>query len=203
MHKTQPKHSRRQHILEALSRMLEHSPGERITTAGLAREVGVSEAALYRHFPSKGKMFEGLIEELEAVVQNGLDSALALESRGVARCERLLSTLLNFLEQHPGITRLLTGDALTGEAERLRGRVQQFFTRLERELTDILQEAERRESLPHTPHATARLMLTLLEGRLCQFVRSEFRQPPSREWHAQWGALLNGLRQSAPIAVNG
>jgi AcrR family transcriptional regulator len=116
---------RRQQILEALARELEQAPGQRITTAALARSVGVSEAALYRHFPSKARMFEGLLEFAEEAVFGRV--ARILEEAGDAprRCGQILGLVLAFAERNPGITRILLGDALVGETPRLRARVDQ------------------------------------------------------------------------------
>src|SRR5690606_23277804 len=144
MSKSSQKVSRRQQILESLARMLEASPGARITTAALAREVGVSEAALYRHFPSKSKMFEGLIEFIEETIFSRIKLILSEESSALQRIEKILYLLLTFTERNPGITRLLTGDALTGETERLRNRIAQLFERLETQFKQILREAELR-----------------------------------------------------------
>ena len=158
--------SRRQQILEALAHMLEASPGERITTAKLAKEVGVSEAALYRHFPSKSKMFEGLIEFIEDTLFSRISMIVKEEQQAIVRCEKILSLLLAFTERNPGITRILTGDALAGETERLRTRVAQLFDRFETQLKQVLREAEINEGIrsPHvrfitfdfTPRAVAR-----------------------------------------------
>lgn len=104
------KPSRRQQILEALAHELEVNPGERITTAGLARAVGVSEAALYRHFPSKAKMFEGLIEFIEESIFSLISRILKEEVSSLKRCENILSLLLGFSEKNPGLTRILSGD---------------------------------------------------------------------------------------------
>ncbi|ACE82831.1 nucleoid occlusion factor SlmA [Cellvibrio japonicus] len=186
---------RRQQILECLARMLESSPGERITTANLAREVGVSEAALYRHFPSKSKMFEGLIEFIEETVFTRITVILAEEKSALKRCETLLALLLTFAERNPGLTRLLTGDALTGETERLRLRIAQFFERLETQLRQILREAELREGLrPQLPvAAAANLMIALADGKIVEFVRSGFRRPPTEGWQDQWQLIAQGL----------
>jgi len=136
------KPSRRQQILEALAHELEMNPGERITTAGLARAVGVSEAALYRHFPSKAKMFEGLIEFIEDSIFTLINRILKEEVSSLKRCENILSLLLGFSERNPGLTRILSGDILTGETERLRVRVGQFYERLETQLKQVLREGE-------------------------------------------------------------
>jgi len=114
------KTSRRQQILETLAQELEKSPGERITTAGLARAVGVSEAALYRHFPSKAKMFEALIEFIEDSIFGLTNRILDEERVCTARCEKILLLVLGFAARNPGISRLLVGDVLVGETERLR-----------------------------------------------------------------------------------
>ena len=180
--------SRRQQILESLALMLQDSPGERITTAALAKKVGVSEAALYRHFPSKSKMFEGLIEFIEESIFTRITIILTEEAGALKRCEKILILLLGFAEKNPGITRLLTGDVLTGETGRLRVRVAQFFERVETQLRQILREAELRENLrPVTSvGATASLLVSYIDGRITQFVRSEFRQLPTAYWADHW-----------------
>lgn len=194
--------SRRQQILQALAHMLEASPGERITTARLAKEVGVSEAALYRHFPSKSKMFEGLIEFIEETIFTRVNVILKDEPLAINRCEKILSLLLAFTERNPGITRILTGDALAGETERLRARVVQFFDRLETQLKQTLREAELQEGIrPTVPMATAaNLLMATVEGRICQFVRSEFKRKPTENWQDQWPVLVSGFFTSTPAS---
>lgn len=140
-----PKVSRRDQILQSLAEMLEQTPGGRITTSGLAKHVGVSEAALYRHFPSKAKMFEGLIEFIEETIFSRISLILKEEGRAETRCRQVLNLLLTFSERNPGITRILTGDPLSGETDRLRLRVAQLFERLETQLKQLLREAELRE----------------------------------------------------------
>ena len=125
---------RAQQILQALARMLETSANGKITTAALAAEVGVSEAALYRHFPSKTRMYEGLIDFIEDTIFTRVKTILSEDNDVHSRLYRILSLLLTFTERNPGITRLLTGDALTGETTRLHTRIQQFFDRLETQL---------------------------------------------------------------------
>ncbi|RKZ66619.1 MAG: nucleoid occlusion factor SlmA, partial [Gammaproteobacteria bacterium] len=132
--------NRKQQILEVLALQLEENPGTRITTASLARAVGVSEAALYRHFASKAKMFEALIDFSEESVFGLINSILEQEKDAIVRCEKIVQVLLGFSERNPGITRVLVGDALVGENERLRGRVLQFFERLETQFKQILRE---------------------------------------------------------------
>lgn len=180
--------SRKEQILQALARMLEAEPGGRITTAALAKEVGVSEAALYRHFPSKARMFEGLIEFIEDSLFTRIHTILNDETPALSQCQQIVVLLLVFCERNPGITRILTGDAITGENERLRIRVIQLFDRLETQLKQILREAELREKLRTrmTIAETANLMLATAEGKICQFVRSGFKRMPTEHWDTHW-----------------
>jgi TetR/AcrR family transcriptional regulator len=189
------KSSRKEHILQALAHMLESGPGARITTAALAREVGVSEAALYRHFPSKARMFEGLIKFIEDTLFVRINRILQDELTTVERCEKILTLLLTFAEKNPGMTRLMTGDALAGETERLRLRIGQMFDRLESQLKQVLREAPLRENLKPTisPAVLAGLLLATAEGRLMQFVRSEFKRLPTEHWEEQWSYLAQNL----------
>ena len=183
--------SRKQQILEALAHMLEKAPGARITTSALAKAVGVSEAALYRHFPSKAKMFEGLIEFMEDTLFSRVSLILSEEGHVAARCERILLLFIGFCEKNPGLTRILTGDALAGETERLRQRVTQLFDRLETQLKQALRDAEIKEGVKTrlSISATANLMMATAEGRVAQYVRSEFKRKPTKNWSSQWAAL--------------
>lgn len=185
------KPNRKEEILTALASMLEGQPGGRITTAALASEVGVSEAALYRHFPSKAKMLEGLIEFIEDSLFTRISRIMIEEPTAQARCNKLLALLLTFAERNPGMARLLVGDALQGETDRLRGRIRQVFDRLETQLRLILREwAITRVPGPELgTAAAANLLLSAAEGRINQFVRSDFRTLPTASWPEQWGAL--------------
>lgn len=187
--------SRRDQILQALAHMLETSPGQTITTARLAKAVGVSEAALYRHFPSKAKMFEGLIEFIEDTLFSRVNRILQEEQNAVPRCEAVLTLLLAFAERNPGMCRILIGDALAGEVERLRSRVAQVFDRLETQIKQIMREAEIREGLRTTVTSTqaANLLLAAAEGRINQFVRSEFKRKPTDDWKTQWDVLTQAV----------
>ncbi|RLA59476.1 MAG: nucleoid occlusion factor SlmA [Gammaproteobacteria bacterium] len=193
------KSQRRQQILEALAQMLEAGPGNRITTAGLARQVGVSEAALYRHFPSKAKMFEGLIEFIEDTLFTRINIILTEEQTAAQRCEKMLVLLLAFAERNPGITRILTGDALVGESERLHQRVAQLFDRFETQLRQVIREAEMREGLRPVIAlpAAANLLMSAAEGRISQYVRSEFQRSPTTDWAQQWDLLISGFFRDA------
>lgn len=186
--------SRRDDILQALATMLETQPGARITTAKLAAEVGVSEAALYRHFPSKARMFEGLIEFVEETIFSRVNLILKEEITALSQIGSILQLLLGFTERNPGITRIFNGDALAGENDRLRERVVQFYDRLETQIKQILREAEIREGLRTqiTSTATANMLMSVVEGRIGQFVRSDFRRRPTEGWDDQW-SLMGGL----------
>ena len=190
-----PKRPRRQQILEALARELENRPGARITTARLAEVVGVSEAALYRHFPSKAKMFEALIEFAEESVFGLTNRILGEEIDATRRCERILTMLLTFSDRNPGITRVLLGEALVGEHARLRTRVSQFFDRFETQLKQILREGEQvtQLGLRASVAAIANLLMAVVEGRMTQFSRSGFKHSPMESWDQQWQALQVGL----------
>ena len=189
------KTSRKELILRSLARMLETSPGTRITTASLADQVGVSEAALYRHFPSKTKMFDDLIKFIEDTLFSRISRVLKEEQSTDVRCYKILTLILTFCEKNPGMTRLLTGDALIGETEALRMRISRFYDRIESQLKQVLREAQIRENLrpSASPAAIANLLLASAEGRLLQFVRSEFKQSPLENWDIQWSFLSKNL----------
>ena len=199
-----PRPSRKQAILEALAGELEKHPGDRITTAALARAVGVSEAALYRHFPSKARMFEGLIGFAEESVFARINQILADEKQTQARVAKVIYLLLGFADRNPGITRVLLGDALVGERERLHERVQQFLERIELQLRQILREAQLRQdaALRTSAESAAALLTAFIEGRMQQFLRSRFNQPALSAWESDWPVLRHGLfdRDSDPMA---
>ncbi|OGT82048.1 MAG: nucleoid occlusion factor SlmA [Gammaproteobacteria bacterium RIFCSPLOWO2_02_FULL_61_13] len=186
---------RKQQILEVLARELETHPGSRITTAGLAQAVGVSEAALYRHFASKARMFEALIDFAEDSVFSLVNRILEQDQDAVTRCERITRVLLGFSDRNPGITRILLGDALVGENERLRARVGRFFERVETQLKQVLREANLVDGLRAAASidASANQIMALIEGRICQYVRSDFRRRPTEFLDEQWVMLRAGL----------
>lgn len=191
-----PRRASRKHlILETLARELERQPGHRITSTAVARAAGVSEAALYRHFSSKGHMFEALIGFAEETVFSMVNQILEEERLARTRCAKLVYLLLGFAERNPGITRVLLGDVLVGESERLRGRVDQFFTRFESQLRQVLREAPLREGManPLGAEGTAALLLALAEGRLHRFMSSGFKTSPLTDWEPQWETLSRCL----------
>jgi TetR/AcrR family transcriptional regulator len=198
-----PRRSRKQEILEALAKELEQHPGDRITTAALARAVGVSEAALYRHFPSKARMFEGLIGFAEETVFARINQILNEVAATELRIARVVFLMLGFADKNPGITRVLLGDALVGERERLHDRVQQFFERIDLQLRQILRESALRQDavLRVGPEAGAALLTAYVEGRMQQFLRSRFSRPSLDAWDADWSVLRHGLFAEAEQAV--
>lgn len=181
----------RQQILEALATMLETHPGNRITTAALARELGVSESSLYRHFASKAKMITGLIEFAEDTLFDRVAQIMEQRQDAPSRCHAITVLLLTFCDRNPGFARLFAGDGLQGESERLRQRMGQLYDRLETELRQIIREHAatnpQRATLP--PDAAANLLLACAEGRINQFVRSEFKRRPTVDWEEQWMVL--------------
>jgi len=190
--KSTQKISRKQQILECLALMLQSSPGERITTAKLAAEVGVSEAALYRHFPSKARMFEGLIDFIEESIFSRINLILSDHKETLVRCHHVLHVLLVFAERNPGMCRILSGDALMGENERLRVRVHQFFEKLESQFKQILRERKLREGKTFTinEQALANILVAFAEGKISQYVRSGFDKKPSSDFNEQWQFLM-------------
>lgn len=186
------KTNRRQQILECLAHMLETSPGQRITTAKLAAAVGFSEAALYRHFPSKARMFEGLIEYIEESLFSRINLILSDQKEALIRCHHVSHVILVFAERNPGMCRILAGDALVGENERLRVRVHQLFEKLDTQFKQILRERKLREgkSFPINELALANIILAFCEGKISQFVRSGFEKKPSENFNEQWQFLM-------------
>jgi len=172
--------------------MLQETPGEHVTTAALAKAVGVSEAALYRHFPSKARMFESLIEFIEETIFTRINRILAEHHAMAGRIEQILSLLLGFADKNPGMARLLQGGVLTGETGRLRERIVQFFDRIESQLRQVLRDGAAAEGAGLAVSDHSRLLLSLVEGRIAQFVRSDFRISPVAGWDDQW-KLVRGL----------
>lgn len=191
--------SRKESILQALARELEEKPGERITTAQLAKSVGVSEAALYRHFPSKAKMFEGLIEFIEDTVFSLVSRILEEDKQAVSRCEKIVTMILGFAEKNPGMTRLLVSDALVGEKSRLRERINQFYDRVGTQIKQVFRESRLQGAQVSDEQIRTYcvLLLAIVEGRLHRYVRSDFSQTPLAGWSAEWQQLRSVIRVAA------
>ena len=174
------KGERRLEILKALAEMLEQPKWGKITTAALAEKLEVSEAALYRHFASKAQMYEGLIEFIENSVFTLANKITADESDGHRQAEKLLEMLLAFAEKNPGMVRVMTGEALVGEHERLQARMNQFYDRLEATLKQSLRAASDGDAA-----ARAALLTRYAVGSLHQYAKSGFAKKPGEAFGAQ------------------
>jgi len=189
--------ARRLQILQVLARMLENPKGEKVTTAALAKELDVSEAALYRHFASKAQMFEGLIEFIEQTLFGLVNKITAEEENGLKQIQTIISSLLSFAEKNSGMTRVLVGDALVNEDERLQARINQLHDRLEATLKQCLRVAATQSAPggaaeaqpPADPGPRANLLLCYVIGRWQQYAKSGFKRLPSELWEKQWPLL--------------
>ncbi|MBP1037908.1 nucleoid occlusion factor SlmA [Serratia fonticola] len=195
--KENTKRNRREEILQALAQMLESSDGsQRITTAKLAANVGVSEAALYRHFPSKTRMFDSLIEFIEDSLITRINLILQDEKETFNRLRLIVLLVLGFAERNPGLTRIMTGHALMFEQDRLQGRINQLFERIEAQLRQVLKERKLREGKGFIVDETllAGQILAFCEGMLSRYIRSEFRYRPTQDFDARWPLLAAQLQ---------
>ncbi|KEY56527.1 nucleoid occlusion factor SlmA [Serratia sp. DD3] len=195
--KENTKRNRREDILQALAQMLESSDGsQRITTAKLAANVGVSEAALYRHFPSKTRMFDSLIEFIEDTLITRINLILQDEKETLNRLRLIMLLLLGFAERNPGLTRIITGHALMFEQDRLQGRINQLFERIEAQLRQVLKERKLREGKGFNVDETllASQLLAFCEGLFSRYIRSEFRYSPTQDFDARWPLLAAQLQ---------
>ena len=186
---------RRVQILQALATMLEQPGSERVTTSALAARLEVSEAALYRHFASKAQMFEGLIEFIEQTVFTLVNQISERELDPAARTRKLVVMVLQFAEKNPGMTRVMVGDALVFENDRLQERMNQFFDKLESSLKQSLRDAAAASGAA-TPSVDAQVrasvVVAFMAGRLQRFARSGFRRLPSEHLDASLATLLGG-----------
>ncbi len=192
--KRPPPGERRKQILETLARMLEKPGSERITTAALAAELAVSEAALYRHFASKAQMFEGLIDFIEQSIFYLINQIGEREADPQARASRILAMLLQFAEKNPGMARVMVGDALVLEHERLQQRINLMLDKVESSLRQHLRQvAEARASATPSVDAQVRssVMLAFAVGRMQRYVRTEFRRLPTEHLDACLQQMLH------------
>ena len=182
---------RKRAILHMLAEMLEQPKGEKITTALLASKLDVSEAALYRHFASKAQMFEGLIEFIEETVfslVNKIQTDEAMKDDGMKQIEAIVAMLLNFAQKNIGMTRVLIGDALVNEDERLQVRMNQLHDRLEASMRQSARLAATSGGLHSSldPNAFANALMAFIVGRWHQFAKSGFKRTPNEMWASQW-----------------
>ena len=184
--------ARKLQILQMLASMLEDAKGERVTTAALAARLDVSEAALYRHFASKAQMFEGLIELIETTIFGLINKISNEEPSGLKQVQAMVSMLLDFAQTNRGMTRVLIGDALVNENERLQERMNQLFERIEASIKQSFKVAVGEKELPESfdPGARAALVLAFVLGRWHRFAKSGFRKTPAEGLEAQMPALV-------------
>ena len=173
---------RRLQILQTLASMLENPRSEKVTTAALAARIEVSEAALYRHFASKAQMYEGLIEFIETTVFSLVNKIDAETQDGVAQAEQKVVMLLSFAEKNQGMTRVLTGDALVHEDERLQARINQLIERLEAALRQSLRIAQAANSWHGDANADAAVLISYVVGRWQLFAKTGFKRHPQDGW---------------------
>ncbi|MES1981788.1 MAG: nucleoid occlusion factor SlmA [Pseudomonadota bacterium] len=185
--------ARRLQILQTVAAMLEQPKSEKITTAALAAKLDISEAALYRHFASKAQMFEGLIEFIEQTVFGLVNKISAEETSALNQVESILIMLLGFAQKNRGMTRVLIGDALVNEDQRLQLRINQLFDRLETTLKQALRIAVSQGELASSADtgAHANVLLCYVIGRWQLFGKSGFTRDPTAHWPQQW-AILSG-----------
>jgi TetR/AcrR family transcriptional regulator len=182
---------RRVQILQALATMLEQPGAERITTAALAAKLDVSEAALYRHFASKAQMFEGLIEFIEQSVFTLINQIAEREPEGQPQAARIVGMLIQFAEKNPGMTRVMVGDALVFENERLQQRMNQFFDKVEASLKQCLRATPADAAAPTVDaQVRASVLTAFIVGRLQRFARSGFKRAPSEHLEASLARML-------------
>ena len=182
---------RKQQILETLAKMLEAPKREKITTALLAARLDVSEAALYRHFANKAQMFEGLIVFIEETIFGLINKISSEETDGLRQVQRIITMLLVFAEKNPGMTRVLIGDALVNEDEKLQIRMNQLYDRIEVTLKQSLRIAQAQSESQSDAEAQANLMVCFVAGRWQQFAKSGFKRKPSEFIQQQISMLLN------------
>jgi TetR/AcrR family transcriptional regulator len=181
---------RRVQILQALATMLEQPGAERITTAALAARLEVSEAALYRHFASKAQMFEGLIEFIEQSVFSLINQITEREPQGSAQAARIVTMLIQFAEKNPGMTRVMVGDALVFENDRLQQRMNQFFDKVEASLKQCLRGDGDAAAPTVEAQVRASVLTAFIVGRLQRFARSGFKRAPSEHLDASLARIL-------------
>ena len=186
---------RRDQILQSVAEMLENPAREKVTTAALAARLGVSEAALYRHFKGKAEMFEGLIEFIEHALFGLINKITTDEKSGMRQVESIIAILLAFAQKNRGMTRVLIGDVLVNEDERLQVRINQLHERLEAALKQALRfgvsQKEIAEDVDIGAHAN--VLMSFVVGRWHLFAKSGFKHDPAELWAKQWRLLMEGV----------
>ncbi len=183
---------RKTQILQLIAQMLENPKGEKITTAAMAKKLDVSEAALYRHFASKAQMFEGLIEFIETSLLTVINKITAEETEGIKQLGAVMMLMLKFAQQNPGMTRVLIGDALMNEDERLQVRINALTDKLEASLKQSIRIAITQNELPQALDvaAQANVLMCFVTGRWHQFAKSGFKKNPVDGFEKQLPLML-------------
>ena len=186
---------RKTQILQTLATMLEKPASEKVTTASLAARLELSEAALYRHFSGKAQMFEGLIEFIEQTLFALINKITTEEKSGTRQIEAIVGILLGFSQKNRGMTRVLIGDALVHEDERLQARINQIHDRLEAALKQAVRFGVTQQEIAADTDAAAcaNLILSYVTGRWHQFAKSGFRRDPVELWNQQWQQMMQGV----------
>jgi TetR/AcrR family transcriptional regulator len=186
---------RKTQILQTLAQMLETPASEKVTTAALAAKLEVSEAALYRHFTGKAQMFEGLIEFVEQTLFALINKITSEEKSGTRQIEAIVGVLLGFAQKNRGMTRVLIGDALVHENERLQARINQLHDRVEAALKQAIRFGVTQKEIADDVDAAAcaNLILAFVTGRWHQFAKSGFKRDPVEQWPKQWQQLMQGV----------
>jgi TetR/AcrR family transcriptional regulator len=186
---------RKSQILQTLAQMLENPAADKVTTARLAAKLDVSEAALYRHFSGKAQMFEGLIEFIEQTVFALINKITTEEKSGTRQVEAIVGVLLGFAQKNRGMTRVLSGDALVHEDDRLQARINQLHDRLESALKQAIRFGVTQQEIAADTDAAAcaNLILSFVTGRWHQFAKSGFKRDPVELWNHQWRQLMEGV----------
>jgi len=186
---------RKHEILQTVAQMLEDPAGEKVTTAALAARLKVSEAALYRHFRGKAEMFEGLIEFIEQTLFALINKITGDEKSGLRQLEAIMSVMLAFAQKNRGMTRVLVGDALVNEHDRLQLRINQLHDRLEAALKQALRFGVSQQEFAQDMDiaAQANLLMSFITGRWHQFAKSGFKRDPVELWPKQWRQLMEGV----------
>jgi len=186
---------RKTQILQTLAQMLENPASEKVTTAALAAKLDVSEAALYRHFTGKAQMYEGLIEFIEQTLFALINKITSEEKSGTRQIEAIVGVLLAFAQKNRGMTRVLIGDALVHENERLQARINQLHDRVEAALKQAIRFGVTQKEIAEDVDAAAcaNLVLSCVTGRWHQFAKSGFKRDPAELWPKQWQQLMQGI----------
>ena len=186
---------RKHQILQTVAQMLENPAGEKVTTAALAARLSVSEAALYRHFRGKAEMFEGLIEFIEQTLFALINKITGDEKSGLRQLEAIMGVMLAFAQKNRGMTRVLVGDALVNEHDRLQLRINQLHDRLEAALKQALRFGVSQREFAQEVDITAQanLLMSFITGRWHQFAKSGFKRDPVELWPKQWRQLMEGV----------